>query len=187
MKATLESAITQLQDVRRRLAQLEERAGSQRQRLEILESHYRAAQHAHSDAMTSKTRILGEFGAGSASQAEVDAARRVVDECATRMHEAEELVTAVEADLRNITTQTQKIQMDIGPTMTRAWRAVYEHLAANRPPEVDAYLAQLWAAAKTANGHADFAGILSAVREAYDFTAHEKGTREMLSREFLAA
>ena len=76
MKYTLETTTQHVHDVRRQLAQLEERAGSQRQRFETLQSDYRAAQRAHSEATTAKTRILGEFGAGSASQAEVD---RILD------------------------------------------------------------------------------------------------------------
>lgn len=185
MEYTLETATQRLHDVRRQLAQLEERAGSQRQRLAMLESQYRAAQRGHSEALAAKAATLAEFVAGSATQTQVDNARRVVDECVTQMRQAEELAAAVEADVRNITAQTQKFQMDIGPVTTRAWRAVYEHLAANRPPEVDAYLPRLWAAAKAAgDGHADFGAILGAVHQAFDFTASEQDTREMLSKEF---
>lgn len=187
MHYTLPIAKQRLHDVRRQLAQLEQREASQRTRLEQLEGGQSGARRAHSEAMKAKTRILAEFVAGLASQVEVDAARRLVDECATQMREAEELVTAVEADVRNITAQVERIHVDIGPAMTGAWRAVYEHLVANRPPEVDTYLSRLWAAARAAHGHADFGGILSAVHEQCDFTATEKNTRDRLAKEFLAA
>jgi hypothetical protein len=185
MMYTLERAKELLQDVRRQLAHLERRAGSQRERLEQLEHDYREAQGAHSAALTAKSGVLGKFGAGTASQAEVDAARRLVDEAAARLAQKSELLSAVEADVESVNRQTQQIQNDIAPVTARAWRALFEHLAANRPPEVDAYLARLWAAAKAANGHADFGGILGAVHASYDFTSNEKAMQERLGKEFL--
>ena len=108
MQYTLESATQRLLELRRQLAHLQQREASQRKRLEQLENDYRAAQRAHSEALMAKADTLGKFGAGWASQAEVDGARRLVDEEATRLGEKEELVRAVEADLQSITLRCTK-------------------------------------------------------------------------------
>jgi seryl-tRNA synthetase len=187
VKLTLENARTQLHDLRRQLAQLEERAASQNKRLEILQSHSRAAQQAHAEALAAKAATLAQFGAGVVNQGQVDAARKTVDDMAARMAASAELLHAVESDLQSVTRDIQQLEMTLGPATTRAWRAVFEYLVGTRPPEVDSYLAQLHAAAVAANGVGDFGAILSAVRDAYDFTAAEKRTRELLSKEFLSA